>query len=70
VTTFFECGPPTDHKCNHDGPEDVRKAISSKTGKEYVVSVSSTCSVCGSAAIDRAYWDDDDSFFRDTKGNK
>lgn len=51
--TTFSCGPPTDHVCDHDGPEEV---LRSEGGR--VLGSSSTCSKCGSSSFDRSYWSD------------
>lgn len=64
MSQIFQCGPPTDHECDSDGPfvyggDDVPTITDrSKAGKGYSWG-SATCSKCGMTAMELSLWRDE-----------
>ena len=64
--TFFQCGPPTSHECDIDGPgilmlrckpyevPDTEK--NREKWGEHIEGGSATCSICGRSAFANAPW--------------
>lgn len=61
----FECGPPTDHKCNSDGPvmcggsePEPWQKVDSPENRKGASWGSVSCSICGRTAMEVGMWND------------